>query len=186
MKNLKSVMAVLAALCLLLCLTVPVFATETLTTTAAVTSADATTTGAVTTGTTDPTEAVEEGFEGAQPGADVEEGDIQIPIGDETLPVDEVIDEHDHDHDHEEEPESTGHKVLRIILTVLEVIASVALILVVLVQSGKEAGLSGAISGNSDSYMSKGNRATLDKKLATMTKWVALAWVVLTLLLSLI
>ena len=181
MKNLKSVMAVLAALCLLLCLTVPVFATETepLTTTVAVTSADAVTTGEV-----EPTETVEEGFEGAQPGAEVEEGDIQIPIGEETLPVEEVTDEHDHDH--AEEEETTGHKVLRIILTVLEVIASIALILVVLVQSGKEAGLSGAISGNSDSYMSKGNRATLDKKLATMTKWVALAWVALTLLLSLI
>ena len=179
MKNLKSVMAVLAALCLLLCLTVPVFATENLTTTLAATSADA-----AATGTTDPSETVEEGFEGAQPGAEVEEGDIQIPIGEETLPVEEVTDEHDHDHSEEEE--TTGHKVLRIILTVLEVIASVALILVVLVQSGKEAGLSGAISGNSDSYMSKGNRATLDKKLATMTKWVALAWVALTLLLSLI
>ena len=46
-------------------------------------------------------------------------------------------------------------EVVKIILTVLEVIASVALIAVVLVQSGKEAGLSGAIAGNSESYMSK-------------------------------
>ncbi len=75
---------------------------------------------------------------------------------------------------------------LKIVLTVLEVIASLALILVVLLQSGKEAGLSGAISGNSDSYMSKGKGGGLDKKLASATKWIALVWIVLTLFLSLI
>ena len=76
-------------------------------------------------------------------------------------------------------------EVVKIILTVLEVIASVALIAVVLVQSGKEAGLSGALSGNSDSYLNK-NGGGLDKKLAKATKWVALAWVLCTLALALI
>jgi preprotein translocase subunit SecG len=75
---------------------------------------------------------------------------------------------------------------LKIVLTVLEVIASVVLILVVMFQSGKEAGLSGAISGNSDSYMNKGKSASLDKKLASATKWIALVWIALTLALSLI
>ena len=77
-------------------------------------------------------------------------------------------------------------EVVKIILTVLEVIASLALIVVVLVQSGKEAGLSGAIAGNNESYMNKSKLGGLDKKLAKVTKWVALAWIVLTLLLSLI
>ena len=77
-------------------------------------------------------------------------------------------------------------EVDKIILTVLEVIASVALIAVVLVQSGKEAGLSGALAGNNESYMNKSKMGGLDKKLAKVTKWVALAWIVLTLLLSLI
>ena len=72
------------------------------------------------------------------------------------------------------------------ILTILEVIASVALIVVVLLQSGKEAGLSGAISGNSDSYMNKGKHSGLDKILATSTKWVALVWILLTLALGLL
>jgi len=70
--------------------------------------------------------------------------------------------------------------VVRIILTVLEVIASVALIVVVLLQSGKEAGLSGALSGNNDTYMSKNGKGGLDKVLATATKWVALLWLALT------
>ncbi len=76
-------------------------------------------------------------------------------------------------------------EVVRIILIVLEVIASLALVLVVLFQSGKEAGLSGALTGNMDTYLSK-NGGSLDKMLATATKWVALAWVVITLGLSLV
>ena len=72
-------------------------------------------------------------------------------------------------------------EILKIVLTVLEVIASVALIVVVLFQSGKESGLSGAISGNSDSYMNKSNAKNRDKKLASATKWIALVWIVLTL-----
>lgn len=76
--------------------------------------------------------------------------------------------------------------VLKIIMIVLEVIASLALILVVLFQSGKEAGLSGAIAGNSESYMSKNSRGSWDKKLASATKWIALVWIVLTLVLNLI
>ena len=76
-------------------------------------------------------------------------------------------------------------ETLRTILIVLEVIASLALVIVVLAQSGKEAGLSGAVTGNSDSYMSKGNGG-LDKKLAKMTKWIALAWILFALALTLI
>ena len=73
-------------------------------------------------------------------------------------------------------------EVVMIILTILEVIASIALILVVLFQSGKEAGLSSAIAGgNQETYLSKNKGATLDRKLAAATKWIALAWVLLTL-----
>ena len=77
-------------------------------------------------------------------------------------------------------------EVLKTIVLVLEVLASIALIAIVLLQSGKEAGLSGAIAGNSDSYMSKSKNGGLDKKLAAATKWVALAWIVLTLVISLL
>ena len=71
-------------------------------------------------------------------------------------------------------------------LIILEALCSIALIAVVLLQSGKEAGLSGALAGNSDSYMNKSKMGGLDKMLAKATKWIALAWIVLTLLLSLI
>ena len=76
-------------------------------------------------------------------------------------------------------------EVIKIILIVLEVLASIALIAAVLMQSGKEAGLSGAISGNADTYLDKAGNSW-DKKLARWTKWIALVWIVLTLVLSLI
>ena len=78
-------------------------------------------------------------------------------------------------------------KALEIILTILEGIVSIGLTAVVLLQSGKEAGLSGAISGgNADTYLGKSKAGSLDQKLASWTKWIALAWALLTLSLSLI
>ena len=76
--------------------------------------------------------------------------------------------------------------MLKNVLLILEVIASLALVIVVLLQSGKESGLSGAIAGNSDSFMNKGKMGGLDKKLASATKWIGLVWIVLTLVLNLI
>ena len=76
-------------------------------------------------------------------------------------------------------------EVIKIILIVLEVLASIALTAAVLMQSGKEAGLSGAISGNADTYLDKSGNSW-DKKLARWTKWIALVWAVLGLVLGLI
>ena len=75
---------------------------------------------------------------------------------------------------------------MRTFLIILETLASLALTVVVLMQSGKEAGLSGALSGSSDSYLSKNKKGGLDQVLATSTKWIASVWVVLTLVLSLV
>ena len=76
--------------------------------------------------------------------------------------------------------------VLKTILIIVEVLCSIALIGIVLLQSGKEAGLSGALAGNNDSYMNKNKSGNLDQKLASSTKWIAAAWVILTLVLSLV
>lgn len=74
--------------------------------------------------------------------------------------------------------------VFETILIILEALCSLALILVVLFQSGKESGLPGALSGASNSYLSKNKNGGLDKILATSTKWIALVWIILTLVLS--
>ena len=76
-------------------------------------------------------------------------------------------------------------EIFKYVVIGLEVLTSIALIIIVLMQSGKESGL-GAISGNSDSYMNKNGSGDLNKKLASATKWVAAAWIFFTLILSLI
>jgi preprotein translocase subunit SecG len=76
--------------------------------------------------------------------------------------------------------------MLETIFAVLVSLASIALIVIVLLQSGKKAGLSGAIAGGSDTYMSKNKGNDLDQILANSTKWIALAWIVLVLVMSLI
>lgn len=73
-----------------------------------------------------------------------------------------------------------------IFFTILQLISGIALTSIVLMQSGKSAGLSGAISGAADTFLSQGKAKTLDKKLAKATKWIALVFVVLTLTLNLI
>ena len=75
---------------------------------------------------------------------------------------------------------------MKLAITVLQVILSLALIAVVMLQSGKSAGLSGAIAGGADTFLSKNKAKSLDAKLAKMTKWVALGFVVLTLVLNLL
>ena len=75
---------------------------------------------------------------------------------------------------------------MKTVLIILEVLCSIALTGVVLFQSGKESGLSGALAGSSDSYLAKNKSGNLDQKLASSTKWIAAAWVILTLLLSLV
>ena len=75
--------------------------------------------------------------------------------------------------------------MLKNVLIVLELLSSIALIVIVLLQSGKEAGL-GAIAGNTDTYMGKNKTGSLDKKLASITKWIALVWILLTLSLHLV
>ena len=45
--------------------------------------------------------------------------------------------------------------ILKLILTILQVLLGVFLVVVVLLQEGKTAGLSGAISGGADTFLSK-------------------------------
>lgn len=70
---------------------------------------------------------------------------------------------------------ATFLKVLKYVDIGLVLLSGVALIITVLLQSGKESGM-GALTGKSESYMSKSKFGSLDKVLASATKWIALAW----------
>lgn len=70
---------------------------------------------------------------------------------------------------------------MTLVLTILQLLSAVAVTVIVLFQSGKRSGLSGAIAGGADTFLSKGKAKTWDAKLAKATKWVGLVFVVLTL-----
>ncbi len=72
---------------------------------------------------------------------------------------------------------------LKLIITIFQLLCGVAIILIVLVQSGKSAGLSGAIGGVADSFLAKNKAKTMDAKLARATKWVGAIFLILTLVL---
>ena len=75
---------------------------------------------------------------------------------------------------------------MTIALSILDLLACIFLIVVVLFQSGKRSGLSGAIAGGADTFMTKAKAKTWDARLAKMTKWVAIVFVLMTLLLNLV
>ena len=71
---------------------------------------------------------------------------------------------------------------IQIIFSIIYFIAALILIAIVMLQSGKSSGL-GAIGGNSsETFMAKNKSKSVDAKLAKMTKWVAIGFMVLTLI----
>ena len=68
-----------------------------------------------------------------------------------------------------------------IALTILQLLSALTVTVIVLFQSGKRSGLSGAIAGGADTFLSKGKAKTMDAKLAKATKWVGHAFVDMTL-----
>ena len=72
-------------------------------------------------------------------------------------------------------------EIPKLILTIVQVLGALFLIAVVLLQSGKSAGLSGAIAGVADTFMAKNKAKGWDAKLARWTKWVAIGFMIITL-----
>ena len=77
-------------------------------------------------------------------------------------------------------------KTLELVITIVQVLCGLIVIAVVLFQSGKSAGLSGAIAGVADTFMAKNRAKTWDAKLAKLTKWVAIGFVVITFVMCLL
>ena len=72
---------------------------------------------------------------------------------------------------------------MNLVITVIQVLCSLVLVAIVMLQSGKSAGLSGAISGMADTFLSKNKAKTMDAKLARATKWVGAVFLILTFIL---
>ena len=75
---------------------------------------------------------------------------------------------------------------MKIAITILQLLCGLAIILIVLLQSGKSEGLSGAIGGVADSFLAKNKAKTIDAKLARATKWFGAVFLILTLILLII
>lgn len=71
------------------------------------------------------------------------------------------------------------------ILLILYIIDCIALTVVVLMQEGKQAGLTGAISGAAESYWGKNKGRSMEGGLALATRIMAVLFVVFSLLLNL-
>ena len=74
--------------------------------------------------------------------------------------------------------------VLRVILTILFIFVCIALVIVVLAQEGKAAGL-GAISGAAETYWGKNKGRSMEGMLVKFTKILAVAFILLAVVLNL-
>ena len=75
---------------------------------------------------------------------------------------------------------------LTLAITIIQLLCGILLTVVVLFQSGKSAGLSGAIGGVADSFLAKNKAKTADAKLARATKWIGAVFIILTLVLNIL
>lgn len=70
---------------------------------------------------------------------------------------------------------------LEIILGALILITSILVVILVLMQEGKQQGLSGAIAGGAETFFGKSKGRTMEQKLVKFTKVLAIVFFVLTL-----
>ena len=64
------------------------------------------------------------------------------------------------------------------------IILAIFLIIVVLLQESRSAGLSGAISGGADTFFGKSKGRTMEQKLVKLTRISAIAFFILTLVIT--
>ena len=76
--------------------------------------------------------------------------------------------------------------VHEIILGIVLILLSVAIIVLVLLQEGKSAGLSGAIAGGAETFFGKNKSRTMESKLVLITKLLAISFFVLALVATLL
>jgi len=76
--------------------------------------------------------------------------------------------------------------MLTTIITIVHVILAVILIAVVLLQSGKSAGLSGSIGGGAETFFGKNKAGTLDGIFEKATAVVAVLFIITSIVLALV
>ena len=72
-------------------------------------------------------------------------------------------------------------QAIEIILGILILITSILVVILVLLQEGKQQGLSGAIAGGAETFFGKSKGRTMEQKLVKITRVLAIVFFVLTL-----
>ena len=75
---------------------------------------------------------------------------------------------------------------VQIIIGVLVILVSLIIIIAVLFQQGRRAGINGAISGAADTFLSKNKARTAEAKLGRWTKYFAILFFVLAIVANII
>ena len=75
--------------------------------------------------------------------------------------------------------------ILKIGFVVIHILICIALMAIIILQSGKNSGLS-ALGGKSDTFLARNKSKSRDAKLALATKWFAGVFLILTVVLNLI
>ncbi len=70
-------------------------------------------------------------------------------------------------------------QIAEIIVGALVLLLSIVIIVIILLQEGHRQGISGAISGGADTFLSKNKARTVDAFLGRWTKYIAIAFFVL-------
>ena len=76
--------------------------------------------------------------------------------------------------------------VLKVILTVIFLIICVAMVVIVLMQEGDQSGLTSSISGGSGTFWEKNKGRSAEGKLEKLTKYAAVLFFVLALVLNIL
>lgn len=75
--------------------------------------------------------------------------------------------------------------VLKTILIIIYAIICIALTIVVLMQEGKQAGLSGSISGMADTYWGKNKGRSMEGTMEKATRILAISFILLSIVINL-
>ncbi len=74
---------------------------------------------------------------------------------------------------------------LKVIVQIIYVLICIAMVIVVLRQEGKSAGLSGALTGSGETYWAKNKGRSMEGNMERITKYLAAAFMILSIVLNL-
>ena len=74
----------------------------------------------------------------------------------------------------------------RIIMNIIHVLLAIFIIATVVLQSGKQAGLSGSIAGGAETFFGKNKGRTLDALLSKLTAFAAIGFLVTSIVLQIL